>query len=61
MQKQMILQIGVLGEPSRAYVALVRPGAAVHVHMGLEVSGRRERLRTETALVGFLLWKKRID
>lgn len=58
MKKQMILQIGVFGKPSGAYVTLVGPGSAVHVHVGLEVPRRRERLGAEVAFVRLLLRKK---
>ena len=58
MQEQMVLQVGVLREPSRADVTLVRPGSAVDVHVGLEVPWSRERLGAEAAFVGFFLWKK---
>lgn len=55
VQKQVVLQIGVLAEPSRADVAFVRPRSAVDVHVGLEISGSWERLGAETAFVRFLL------
>jgi hypothetical protein len=57
MQEQMILQVRMFGEPSRAYVTLVGPGTAVHVHVRLEVPRRRERLGAEAAFVGLFLGK----
>lgn len=55
MQEQMVLQIRMLREPSGTYVAFVRPGAAVDVHVRFEVSRCREGLGAKTALMRFFL------
>lgn len=57
VQKEVIFQIGVLGKASGADVAFERPRAAVHVHMGLKIAGRWERLGAQIALVRLLLEK----
>lgn len=44
MQKEVIFQIRMLGKAPGADVAFEWPRSAVHVHVRLEVAGRRERL-----------------
>lgn len=60
MQKQVVLEVGVLAESPVAEVATVRPGPTVDVRVTLQVTGSRERLGADRALVGLLLQKKRI-
>ena len=52
----MVLEIGLLAETAMADVAFEGPSARVHVRVGLEVAGGRERLGAHGALVGLLLW-----
>ena len=52
----MVLEVGVLAETARTDVALERPRAAMYVHVRFQVSRRRERLGTQSALVRFLLF-----
>lgn len=54
----MIFKVCMLGETSGADVTLIWPGAAVHVHVRLEVTGSRERLRTQVAFMWFFLSTK---
>lgn len=54
----MVLEVGMLRESSRADVALVGPGTAVHVHVGLEVTRCRERLGAESTFVRLFLKQK---
>lgn len=61
VQEEVIFQIGVLGKASGADVAFERPRSAVHVHMGLEIAGRRERLGAQIALVRLLLQRHKED
>lgn len=42
MQKQMVLQISMLRESSRADVTFVRPGPTMDIHMALQVARSRE-------------------
>lgn len=60
MQEQMVLEIRVLGKSSRANMAFERPRSAVHVHVGFEIAGRRERFRAQAAFVRFFL-KRNIE
>lgn len=53
----MILQVGLFRESPRANVTLEGPRATVHVHVRLEITGRRERLGAQAALVWLLLFK----
>ena len=55
MQEEVVLEVGVLGEPSGTYVALEGPRAGVHVHVGAQVAGGRERLAAQVAFVGLVL------
>lgn len=55
MEEEVIFQIGVLAETAGADVAFEWPGAAVNVHVRFEVSGSRERLGAEGALVRLFL------
>ena len=55
VQEQVILEVGVLAEPSVADVALEGPGPIVNIHVRFEVPRRRERLGAQTTFVGLLL------
>lgn len=55
----MVLEVGVLAEAAITDMAFERPRPIVDVHMRLEVPWRRERLRTESALVWLLLQTKK--
>lgn len=55
MQEQVVFQIRVFAESSVADVTLERPRPVVHVHVRFQISGRRERLGTQSAFVRFLL------
>lgn len=55
VQKQVVLEVGVLAESPVAEVAAVGPGPAVDVRVTLQVTGSRERLGADRALVGLLL------
>lgn len=46
MQEEVVLEVGVFAEASVAYVTLEGPGPVVYIHVGLEISGGREGLRT---------------
>lgn len=54
----MILQIGVLGEASRADVTLEGPRTGMDVHVRAEVARRWEGLTAKVALVRLVLKKK---
>lgn len=56
MQKEVVLEIGVLAETARTHVTLERPRSAMHVHVRFQVSRCRERFGTQGALVWFLLY-----
>lgn len=55
MQEEMVLEIGLLAEAPVANMTLKWPGAAVNVHVALEVTGRWERFGAQRALVRLLL------
>jgi hypothetical protein len=51
----VILEVGVLAEPSVADVALEGPGPIVNIHVRFEVPGCRERLGAQATFMGLLL------
>lgn len=51
----MVLQVGMLGEPSRADVALERPRPRMDVHVRPQVPWGWKRLAAQAALVWFVL------
>jgi len=55
----VVLEIGVFAETAVADVTLEGPRAVVHIHVRLEVAGRRERLGAQLALVRLLLRTQR--
>jgi hypothetical protein len=55
VQKQVILEVGVLAEPSVADVALEGPGPIVNIHVRFEVPGCRERLGAQATFMRLLL------
>lgn len=57
MQEEVILQVRLFGEASGADVALEGPRTVVDVHVRLEITGRREGLGAEAALVRFVLFE----
>ena len=61
VQKQVVLQVGLLGEAAAADVALEGPRAVVHVHVALEVARRREGLGAQLALVRLLLKQEQVE
>lgn len=58
MQKQVILQVGVLAKPSIADVAFEGPRPIVNVHVRFEVPRCGERLGAQSAFVGLLLQQR---
>ena len=55
MKQHVVLEVGLFAESAATHVALVRPRAAVHVHVALEVAGRRKRLGAQRTFVWLLL------
>jgi hypothetical protein len=55
VQEQVILEVGVLAEPSVADVALEGPGPIVNIHVRFEVPGCRERLGAQATFMRLLL------
>ena len=55
VKQQVVLQVRLLAEAATTDAALVRPRAAVHVHVAAEVARRWERLRAQCAFVRFFL------
>lgn len=55
VQEQVIFQIRVFAKSSVANVTLERPRTVVHVHVRFQIAWRRERLRTQSTFVWFLL------
>lgn len=55
VQKQVILEVGVLAEPSVADMALEGPGPIVNIHVRFEVPGCRERLGAQATFMRLLL------
>lgn len=55
VDEQVVLQVGLLREATRADRAAKRPRAIVHMQMTPEVAGRRKALRTLRALVRLVL------
>jgi len=55
VQEQVILEVGVLAEPSVADVALEGPGPIVDIHVRFEVPGCRERLGAQATFMRLLL------
>ena len=56
MQQHVVLEVGLLAEAPVADVTLEWPRAVVYIHVALEITGRREGLGAEAALVGLLLY-----
>ena len=55
MQKQVVLEVGLLGEATAADMTLERPRAVVDVHVALQVARCREGLGAQLTLVRLLL------
>jgi len=55
VQEQVILEVGVLAEPSVTDVALEGPGPIVNIHVRFEVPGCRERLGAQATFMRLLL------
>lgn len=55
VQEQVILKVGMLAEPSVAYVTLEWPGPIVNIHVRFEVPGCRERLGAQSTFMRLLL------
>ena len=59
MEEEMVLEVRHLAETSVANVTPVRPRPVVDVHVRFEVTGRREGLLAQLALVRLFLENKR--
>ena len=57
MKQKMVLEVGLFAEASVTHITSERPRTIVHVHVGAEIPGGRERFLTQRTLVGLLLEK----
>lgn len=59
VQKEVVFEVGLLGEAPGTDVTFERPRATVHVHVRLEIAGSGKGFGAQSTFVRFLLRERR--